>query len=223
MITVAASGNSYRDTGGLLSTNNDNNVIEINSNSYQGISATSAIDGVISVGATLVNSDYLTLFNWSEQNADYFFPDDSIWYFSNRDGEQLDLMAPGGFITSASGDGQYYVTQGTSMASPYVAGGIALMQQIAEEQLNRKLSVEEVENIINKNSLSIYDGDNDNIYYYEVNVIPSNQNYNFIDLNAYAEAISELKDPSFYYVNLENETKRNIDFGVTSNLVNNFS
>ena len=42
-------------------------------------------------------------------------------------------MAPGGFITSASGDGQYYVTQGTSMASPYVAGGIALMQQIAEE------------------------------------------------------------------------------------------
>ena len=132
-------------------------------------------------------------------------------------------MAPGGFITSASGDGQYYVTQGTSMASPYVAGGIALMQQIAEEQLNRKLSVEEVENIINKNSLSIYDGDNENIYYDEVNVIPSNQYYNFIDLNAYAEAISELKDPSFYYVNLENETKRNIDFGVTSNLVNNFS
>ena len=66
--------------------------------------------------------------------------------------QELDLMAPGGFITSASGNGQYYVTQGTSMASPYVAGGIALIQQIAEEELNRKLSVEEVENLISNNS-----------------------------------------------------------------------
>ena len=48
-------------------------------------------------------------------------------------------MAPGKWITAASGDGQYYVSGGTSMAAPYVAGGIALMQQIAEEELGRKL------------------------------------------------------------------------------------
>ena len=228
IITVNSAGNEYRDVGGYLLSSDSFNMSEITSNSYQGITLRAAYDGVISVGATVLNAEnpgganeYFDL-NYNPEFWNELIPDDSIFWFSNRDAEQLDLMAPGGFITSASGDGQYYVQQGTSMASPYVAGGIALMQQIAEEQLNRKLTVEEIESILANNSLSVYDGDNENVYQY-LDVTPSYKNYNFIDLNAYAEAISEFKDPSFYYVNLENETKRDIDFGVTSNLINNYS
>ena len=49
------------------------------------------------------------------------------------------------------------------MAAPYVAGGIALMQQIAEEELGENF-VNEIENLIQNHSTSIYDGDDENAY-----------------------------------------------------------
>ena len=101
------------------------------------------------MGATYVNAEYYNVLwgsDHSQETLDDYFPDKSVAEFSNRDGEILDVMALGKWITAASGDGQYFVTQGTSMASPYVAGGIALMQQIAEEELGRKLTLAEVEN-----------------------------------------------------------------------------
>ena len=57
----------------------------------------------------------------------------------------------------------------------------------------------------------------------QTSITPSEKSYNFVNFDAYAEVISGLKDKSFYYVNLDNQIVRNIDFGVTNNLDSSFS
>ena len=104
------------------------------------------------------------------------------------------------------------------MASPYVAGTVLLMQQVAEEELGRKLSTSEIMKIIEEHSTTINDGDDENYS----TVTSTNLNYNFVNVEAYLNAISDMKNPLFHYVDVSSENKT-ADFGIASSLTQSFS
>ena len=87
---------------------------------------------------------------------------------------------------------------GTSMASPYMTGVVLLMQEAAEKTIERKLTTDEIQKIISENSIEIYDGDDED---YTI-VSSSREYYNFVDPNAYIDAIISLGDPKFHYADL---------------------
>ncbi len=92
-------------------------------NGYAGaLSVPAAIAGVISVGAVY---DSAQAQSWTYKSAactDYAPPADHVACFSNS-APFLTLLAPGAFITAAG-----VTTQGTSQASPHVAGAVAVLR-----------------------------------------------------------------------------------------------
>lgn len=82
-----------------------------NDGSSEGVGAPACISDAITVGSTLHNSD-------------------SLSYFSNSS-SLVDLLAPGSSITSASTGGTYATKSGTSMATPHVAGSIAVLRSVS--------------------------------------------------------------------------------------------
>jgi hypothetical protein len=72
-----------------------------------------------------------------------------------------DIFAPGGYITTAANGGGSLSRRGTSFAAPYVTGAVALMQQLAERELGRRLTPEEFIDRINSTGVIVNDGDNE--------------------------------------------------------------
>jgi Subtilase family/Bacterial pre-peptidase C-terminal domain len=87
---------------------------------------------------------------------------DRIAYFSQRLDAPNTVFAPGGTIYSTIPNGGFEGLQGTSMASPHIAGAIALMQEAALQFGGRKLSTLEVTDIIYSTADIINDGDDEN-------------------------------------------------------------
>ena len=79
------------------------------------------------------------------------------------------LFAPGVDIESTIIGGGYNVLSGTSMASPHIAGAVALLQEAAVEFGNRTLSPEEVRDVLVSTAEEVYDIDT-NLYYPRLNV-----------------------------------------------------
>jgi subtilisin family serine protease len=83
---------------------------------------------------------------------------DTIASYSDRN-NLVKLVAPGSSITSTWYTGGYGILSGTSMATPHVAGAIAIMNQYLNASV-RKLSPQEIENALYTTGKPISDGSN---------------------------------------------------------------
>lgn len=138
--------------------------------STQGLAYPAADPNTISVGAV-----------WSTT--------DQIADFSQRDQNLLEVFAPGIPIVGANATGGTQTLGGTSQAAPHIAGIAVLAQQIAQEKLGRKLTVNEFRTLLDTTGIIINDGDD------EVDSV-TNTGLNFprVTMLALAEAILTLSD-----------------------------
>ncbi|MEO1210237.1 MAG: S8 family serine peptidase [Cyanobacteria bacterium J06638_20] len=102
---------------------------------------------------------------------------DRLTVFSQRLNAPNMLFAPGAMINSTVPRGRFEFKAGTSMASPHVAGVVALMQEAAFQFGGRLLDPSEIVSILRTTANSVFDGDdeadivrNTNISYPRINV-----------------------------------------------------
>jgi hypothetical protein len=168
IIINAASGNSFYQYG-----------------SNPGLAYPAIDPNVIAVGAVWADN-FGGPKNFAGGAIDYTTTADQIASFSQRD-DNLDVFAPGILITGANANGGTTSLGGTSQATAYVTGIATLAQQLAQEKLGRKLTVNEFRNLLESNSVIINDGDNEND-----NVTNTGKNYPRVDLFKLAEGILNL-------------------------------
>lgn len=133
-------------------------VASAGNNGSAGMGYPGAYDPVISVAAAGWTGEWTTGTWWyaldvpeSSKGADYYITD-----FSSRQlvGQELDVAAPGSWVLGPyqlnSGQLSYYFLGGTSMASPHVAGIVALMAQ-----KEPALTAAEAESILKSSALPL--------------------------------------------------------------------
>ncbi|HEY9690604.1 MAG TPA: Calx-beta domain-containing protein [Oculatellaceae cyanobacterium] len=166
VIISAAAGNSFYQYGSTL-----------------GLAYPAIDPNVIAVGAVWADN-FGGPKNFVGGAIDYTTSADQIASFSQRDPNKLDVFAPGIMITGANANGSTTNMGGTSQAAAYITGVATLAQQIAQEKLGRKLTVNEFRNLLDTTSAMINDGDNEND-----NVTNTGKNYPRVDLFKLAEGI----------------------------------
>ncbi|MDM3857780.1 MAG: putative Ig domain-containing protein [Aphanizomenon gracile PMC649.10] len=169
IIIAAAAGNSF---------------YQFNSN--PGLAYPAADSNTISVGAVWADN-FGTNKSFSGGAIDYTTGADQIASFSQRSADQLDVFAPGIFITGANATGGTQSMGGTSQATPFISGLAVLAQQIAQEKLNRKLTLNEFRTLLDTTSVLINDGDDEND-----NVTNTGKNFPRVNALALAEGILKL-------------------------------
>lgn len=131
-----------------------------NDNSTQYIGSPACIENATSVGMSynrLLNGGSVA---WSNETGficgDIFSSVDYLVCWGNRN-SITDLIAPGAVINSTWNDGKYYSSQGTSMATPHVAGAFALINQFKRLQGSNPLTPIEIEAALNSTGRQIND------------------------------------------------------------------
>jgi hypothetical protein len=198
VVVVSASGNSFYQV-----------------NSIQGVAYPSADPNSLSVGAVYEGS--YGKYSYSSGAVAYSTGADSITPFSQRDDELSDVFAPGAPITGA-GKGSGLVTMhGTSQAAPHIAGIVALAQELAVQTLGRKLTYDEITQLLVSSGDSIFDGDDEND-----NVANTGQTFARLNVLALGEAIlamagpEPLRDPTYFEVAAVEVSQPEGDSGSTS-------
>ena len=156
-----------------------------NSASTTGISSPACIENATPVGA--VYDANLGSLTWSPCNDSTTYADKLTCFTNRGSGFPEMLLAPGAIITSTEKDGTFIDMSGTSMATPHVAGVIALLKQY-----NNSLQPWEIEQLLNKTGKKVYD---------------SETGLNFSRVDVYA-AIAELDKtaPNITIISPENRT-----------------
>lgn len=162
VITTVAAGNGYEDF------------------QTQGVSSIAADPSVIAVGAVW-DSAFGNVGGRQETGAD------RITFFSQRSTTIDTIFSPGGQITGAGPGGGTVTQSGTSQAAPHIAGLAVLAQQIAEDNLGRRLTPAEFERIIHDSGVQIVDGDDESD-----TVRNTGATFDRVDALAMAEAIVAL-------------------------------
>jgi subtilisin family serine protease len=107
---------------------------------------------------------------------------DRIASYSQRN--QRTIFAPGEPITGAGAYGNTITLGGTSQAAPHVSGAIVLAQQLAVQELGRRLNMYELKSLLSSTGDTIVDGDNE-----QDNVTNTNASYKRLDILALGEEI----------------------------------
>jgi len=158
-------------------------------NSTPGISYPAADPNSLAVGAVW-DSNAGGPFNFSSGASDLTTGADRITSFSQRHSTLLDIFAPGAPITGAGATGGTTTYTGTSQASPHIAGIAVLAQQLALQELGRRLTFAEFRTLLQTTGVTINDGDDEND-----NVTNTGLNFPRVDVFALGEAILELDGP----------------------------
>ena len=180
VIVVSAAGNDFYSHG-----------------SEQGASYPSVDPNSLCVGAVYDSGS--SSWSYGSGAKAYSSGADRITPFSQRHETLTDIFAPGAPIIGASGSGGTCVMHGTSQAAPHVAGAAVLAQQLAVEQLGRRLTVSEFADLMRSTGVSVTDGDDE-----DDNVTNTGVTWKRLDMLALAEAIDAMGGP---------ETSGRFDFG----------
>lgn len=159
LVMVAASGNNYFQTGGAL-----------------GVAYPGADPAVLSVGAMWAGN-FGGPWRFSSGATDYTTAYGRIASFTQRDPDQIDVMAPGARFTSAGLNGGLSTMQGTSQAAAFMSGAATLVQQAAKSLMGRYLNTGEFAALLDLYTYRAVDGDDESD-----NVANSSASYNKLDI-----------------------------------------
>ncbi|HWB13266.1 MAG TPA: S8 family serine peptidase [Pirellulales bacterium] len=138
VFVAAASGNSYYSYG-----------------SQEGLAFPAINNLVVSVGAVW-NGSYGSV-TWGSGATDYTTTADQITSFTQR-GPQLDILAPGAFITSTYLNDTWATMAGTSMASPVVAAAaVDILQALVATGHTSEATPQGILSIMQSTGVSIVD------------------------------------------------------------------
>lgn len=151
--------------------------------SGQGVGYPAADPNSLAIGATW-DTNVGGPQNWSSGSIDFTTGADRLTSFSQRHSTLTDLFAPGAWITGAGLNGGSSTFAGTSQATPHVAGAVALAQQLAERELGRLLTVQEVRNELVDSGRAIADGDDE-----DDNVVNTGLSFSLLNVYQMAQAI----------------------------------
>ncbi len=197
VIVVSSSGNSFYPF-----------------NSVQGVSFPAADPNSLSVGAVYSGDSG----GWQYQSGAiaYTTTADQITPFSQRDAELSDIFAPGAPITGAGAGEELVQIHGTSQAAPHIAGIVALAQDLAVQEIGRKLSFDEIQALLDGTGDTIIDGDDE-----DDNVNNTGLAFQRVNVLALGEAILDLaapegeRDPTYFQVSALDKSAPEGDSGGT--------
>lgn len=169
VIVASSSGNSFFGAG-----------------STQGVAYPAADSNSLAIGA--VYDANLGRIDYADGTTAFTTAADRITPFSQRHNTLTDVLAPGGGITGANGTGGTVTMDGTSQASPHVAGIAVLAQQLAVDTLGRSLSPNEFRNLLVSTGVTVNDGDDEND-----NVTNTGLDFKRVNLTALADEIVGLQ------------------------------
>jgi hypothetical protein len=177
VVVVAASGNNYGNLNaqGIATPSADPNVLSIGAVYDTNVGSNIGYDG---------NNDTVIDAIANTTAADRIAP------FSQRDQTLTTVFAPGAQITGAGlndtpGTPGFTSTfSGTSQAAPHVAGMAVLAQQLAVQELDRRLTPTEFRNFLRETGVTINDGDDEND-----NVTNTGLDFRRVDMLALANRI----------------------------------
>ncbi|MCP4261956.1 MAG: S8 family serine peptidase [Planctomycetes bacterium] len=171
VIVVSASGNAFYNYG-----------------SSQGVSYPAADPNSLSIGA--VYDSNAGSFTYTSGAKAHSTDADQIAPFSQRHPTLTTVFAPGAPITGAGLMGGTTIFHGTSQASPHIAGIAVLAQQLAQENLGRRLTVNEFTALLQATAVQIKDGDDE-----DDNVTNTGLYFPRVDMLALGQAILAMANP----------------------------